>query len=475
MQKLIWHTEIRKVSNLKIWDENPRQITKEAFEKLKERIVMRGFHDVVKIDTDNTILSGNQRKRALEDLKIKEVSVMVPNRKLTLEERQKIALESNRNDGDWNLDILANWNEDLMKDVGWSSDELDEIFGLDRAEDFNEQKEFEKAVKEPRGVKTGDIWQIGEHKLIVGDCTKKENWEKLLGQERFNFMFTDPPCRLAYAKNRRRKVKTKEGWKTKGQREYETVGTTDKQGKPRKGFGAKQNRFYEGVEMSKGVPAYNEWLSLANEFQNPKGANVMIFENWRNTHDLWEAIEKYWKLKNMIIWHLPNRHQGFAARGKFFQKYDIVPLAGDGVKNESYEKEFDEYLRDKGQKLLDTYEIILFGHKGDAAWSKIKSKKWWTIGDHITWTASSEAESKQNVIFGTKPIQILVPYIKILSPRGGVIMDPFVGSGSTIIASEIMKRRCFAIEISPTYVEVILNRVEKFTGLKAEKQREAKL
>ncbi|RXG63922.1 hypothetical protein ES695_14980 [Candidatus Atribacteria bacterium 1244-E10-H5-B2] len=70
-------------------------------------------------------------------------------------------------------------------------------------------------------------------------------------------------------------------------------------------------------------------------------------------------------------------------------------------------------------------------------------------------------------IWHKKPIQILVPYIKILSPRDGIVAEPFCGSGSTIIACEIMHRKCRAIEIEPIYGEVILMRWEKFTGRKA--------
>ena len=404
----------------------------------------------------------------MEELGIEEVFVMVPNRALTEEEKEKVAIESNREDGQWDYDVLASFDEELLKDVGFGNEELDNIFGLEEADDFDEKKEFEKAVKNPRGVKTGDIWQLGEHKLIIGDCTQKENWERLLGEERFDLMFTDPPYKLAYCKKKGRKVKTSEGFKWKKDRVYNSVGETDKEGKP-KGFGAKQNGFYEGVKQKGGVPEYDEWLSIANEFQNPKGANVMIFENWKNLPELWLAMEKYWKMMNMIIWHLPNRMQGFSRKYYFFNKYDIAPLAGNGVKNEDYEEELEIYLQEKGQKLLDTYEVSLYGKQGKSEWNKKKGTRWAKVTDHITWTAETEKSGGQNIIFGTKPIQILVPYIKILSPRNGIVMEPFCGSGSTIIASEIMKRRCFAIEISETYGEVILNRFERFSGISAVK------
>ena len=291
-------------------------------------------------------------------------------------------------------------------------------------------------------------------------------------------METDPPYKIGYGIGIR-KQKTKEGFKLQRFRTYPSIGITKKDGKPLnikksplqhiKYFGAKKNRGYLRVDRKGGIPVYDDWLSLANEFQNPKGANVMIFENWRNTVELWQAIEKYWKIKNMIIWWLTNRCQGFSARNKFFSKYDIAQLAGNGIQNEEYEEELDNYLKEKGQKLLDTYEVILYGNQGKSYWDKKKGTRWARINDHITWSASTEKSGEQNIIFGTKPIQILVPYIKILSPRNGIVMDCFGGSGSTLIACEIMKRQCRMIEIEPLYGEVILARFEKFSGKTAKK------
>jgi len=130
-----WKIEKRKVSELKIWDRNPRTITESAFNKLKERIQKRGFHDVIKIDTDDTILSGNQRKRALEELKIKEVDVKVPDRKLTDKERDEVALESNISDGTFDYDILGNEFEvDDLLDIGFSEKELNIDMGGEEKE-----------------------------------------------------------------------------------------------------------------------------------------------------------------------------------------------------------------------------------------------------------------------------------------------------------------------------------------------------
>ena len=448
MEKIIWKNEKRKISELKEYPGNPRKAGEKEVRDLSKSLEKFNLADPIIINTNGEVIGGNFRLRLLKEKGIEEVDVRVPSRELTREEANELNLRLNKNQGLWDDDLLKNFSEDLLKDIGWENEELDEIFGMEIDDNFDVEKEFEKVVKEPRGVKEGDLWQLGEHKLMVGDAVKKENWERLLGDERFDFLFTDPPYLIEA--NKKRTID--------GKRKYKI--------KTKEGFGYKKTRKYEGLE-ERGVPEYDEWLSIANEFQNPKGANVMIFENWKNTVGLWQAIEKYWKIKNMVIWWLPNRSQGFSAKYRFFSKYDIAPLAGEGILNEEYEEELEDYLREKGQKLLDTYEVILYGNDKKSYWDKPKGTRWAKINDHITWSAANEKSSGQSIIFGTKPLQILVPYIKILSPRGGIVMEPFGGSGSTLIACEIMKRKCRAIEIEPMYAEVIINRWEKFTNQKA--------
>jgi len=481
MEKEQLKIEYVSLDEIKPNEYNPKKMTEKEEKDLEKSITEFGIVDPLIVNKakgrKGIIIGGHQRYKIYKKLNYKKVPVVwidVPD----LKKEKELCLRLSKNTGSFDFDLLINFDEDLLKETGFEDEELDEIFGLEIDDEFDEEKELDKVLagKEKR-VKEGDLWQLGEHRLYVGDATKKESWEKVLGNERFDFMFTDPPYRIGYGIGTR-KQKTKDGFKVQKFRTYATVGITDKKGKKfnidksplksmKKYFGAKGNRGYLGVDMSGGVPEYDEWLSIANEFQNPKGANVMIFENWRNTVDLWQAIEKYWKIRNQIIWWLPNRRQGFSAKYRFFSKYDIAPLAdkGKAVKNEEYEKEMEDYLKEKGQKLLDTYEVILYGSQGkEAYWDKKKGTKWAVVNDHITSPASTGKSSGQSLVFGTKPIQILVPYVKILSPRNGIVMEPFGGSGSTLIACEIMKRKCRVIEIAPTYAEVILNRWEKFTG-----------
>ena len=146
---------------------------------------------------------------------------------MTREEANELNLRLNKNQGLWDDSLLKNFSEDLLKDIGWENEELDEIFGMEVDDNFDVEKEFEKVVKEPRGVKEGDLWQLGEHKLIVGDAVKKESWERLLGDERFDFMFTDPPYRIGYGLGTR-KQKTKEGFKLQLDIEKSPLGKMNK-------------------------------------------------------------------------------------------------------------------------------------------------------------------------------------------------------------------------------------------------------
>ena len=112
--------------------------------------------------------------------------------------------------------------------------------------------------------------------------------------------------------------------------------------------------------------------------------------------------------------HLAHAEQntGFSAKYKFFNRFDVAPVAGDGVSNEIDEEGFNEYLENKGQKLLDTYEISLYAKQGKPDWNKDKGTKFWVMGDHVTHATDSASQSGQNLIFGTKPIPVLVPYVK---------------------------------------------------------------
>ncbi|CAK9251826.1 unnamed protein product [Sphagnum jensenii] len=172
-------------------------------------------------------------------------------------------------------------------------------------------------------------------------------------------------------------------------------------------------------------------------------------------------MEKYWKIKNMIVWHLPNRNQAFAAKYKFFSKHDIAMVGASGNVKYNYEEEPDG--------LQQEYETALYAISGKPQWENYKKGKKYQPTDFIEFNAADEKSSGQAIIFGVKPLEILIPYIKVLTKRDDLVVEPFCGSGSTLIAATKLKRRCYIMEKSPVYAEVAMDRWEKLTGLKRKK------
>ena len=111
----------------------------------------------------------------------------------------------------------------------------------------------------------------------------------------------------------------------------------------------------------------------------------------------------------------------------------------------------------------------MFATSGKPHWESYGKNKKYCPTDFIEFVAADAKSSGQGIIFGTKPIEILIPYIKVLTKRGNLIVEPFGGSGSTLIAATKMQRRCYLMEKSPVYAQVILRRWEKLTGLKPKK------
>lgn len=418
---------------------NPRKWSDQAIAGLKESIRRYGLVDPVLVNSadnrKNIVIGGHFRLKVAKDLGITEVPVVYLDIPDEAKERE-LNLRLNKNQGEWDFELLAEFDETLLADIGFNSEELDAIFNdiTDEPDDFNLQKELEKLNIKEITVKEGDVFQLGDSKLMCGDSTNAEDFAKLMGDEKADMCMTDPPYILDYLHGKRK-------------------GGADK------GFGAKQNRVYIGTES---LPDNFTELWMANVAKHSnEDFSIIVYENWKNLQVIWLGIEQQgWKVKNMIVWHLPNRHQGFAAKYKFFSKHDIAMVGGKG--NVAYNHDEEE------GPLQEMYETALYAIQGKPHWEGYEHGKNALLQptDFIEYNADDEKQSGQNVIFGTKPLNILIPYIKFLTKRGDLVVEPFCGSGSTLIASVKLGRRCYIMEKQPIYAEVALARWEKETGLK---------
>jgi DNA modification methylase len=436
MDKLNLKIQHISVNELKPAEYNPRVWSEQATADLKESISRFGLVDPILVNDApermNIVIGGHFRLKVAQDLGFTEVPVVY----ITIpepEREKELVIRLNKNTGEWDWNLLAEFDENLLTDIGFSSEQLDDIFDTDEVvpEQFDLEKELDKLDIKEISVEKGDIYQLGDSRLMCGDSTVDADFDKLMDSQTASMCMTDPPYILDYLHAQRH-------------------------GKPTEGFGAKRNRRY--LETDVLPDDFTElWMANVAKHAGPN-FSIICYENWKNLRVIWEEMEKYWKIKNMIVWHLPNRHQGFAAKYKFFSKHDIAMVGGSGNVEYNHDEEPDG--------LQEEYETALYAIAGKPQWEGYEGGKKYQPTDFIDYQASDEKSSGQGVIFGTKPIEILIPYIKVLTTRGDLVVEPFCGSGSTLIASTKLKRRCYIMEKSPTYAEVALKRWEKLTGLK---------
>ncbi len=425
------------INELRLSEYNPRKHSAEQAEQLKESIKRFGLVDPILCnnheDRHDIVIGGHFRVKIAKELGFTEMPVVyidIPD----INKEKELNIRLNKNTGEFDLELLAQFDESFLSDIGFNSEELDDIFPTEpNTEVFDLKKELEKLDIKEVSIQPGDIYELNGSRLMCGNSTVEEDVLKLMENERADMCLTDPPYLLDYLKG---KTKNKDG-------------ITE-------GFGAKKNRVYIGTEE---LPDNFTELWMANIHKVAKDDfSIIVYENWKNVRIIWNEMEKYWKVKNMLIWHLNNRVQGFAASRKFFNKYDIAMVGT----SENKEAE----IEDEGELLENEYETALYAISGKPHWESYEAGKKICPTDFIEFKSADEKSSGQGIIFGTKPVEILIPYIKVLTKRGDLIIEPYGGSGSTLIASIKMNRRCYIMEKQPIYAEVILKRWEKETGQK---------
>lgn len=185
---------------------NPRKKLKPGdpeFEKIKNSITEFGYVDPIIVNSDMTIIGGHQRWSVLKSLGYTEVDCVIVEVDKTKEKALNIAL--NKVTGEWNKELLADLIKDLQSldyDVsftGFDPPEIDELFNDVHSKETKEDDfDVEEELKATPISKEGDIWLLGRHRLICGDCTKAEVIDALLEGKKVNLVVTDPPYNIAY-------------------------------------------------------------------------------------------------------------------------------------------------------------------------------------------------------------------------------------------------------------------------------------
>jgi len=407
--------ELRPLTALQPARRNARTHSDRQIEQIAASMSRFGFTNPVLVDEDDRIVAGHGRIEAARRLGITEVPV-IRLAHLTAQELRAYALADNKlaaNAG-WDPEILQIEFAELsamhldfeLEITGFSTTEIDLAIGNgpDAAAEGDDPDDLLPAGR--CWIEPGDLWLLGEHRLLCGDSRSADSYRTLMGEERARMVFSDPPYNVRVDGH---------------------VG----------GLGTVK---HEEFAMASGEMSRAEFTAFLEEvFANEarfsmNGAIHFQCMDWRHMGEMLEAGEAvYSGLQNMCVWVKDN-----AGMGSFFRsQHELVFVwkAGTGPH-------------------LNTVELGRNGRYRTNVWNYPGATK-------------SGANADLAMHPTVKPVPMVMDAIKDTSKRGEIVLDAFGGSGSTLIAAEKTGRRARLIELAPKYCEVTIRRWEKLTGQEA--------
>ncbi len=419
MEKLIWHTEKRRVNYLLPYSKNPRTMSEKQLNDLKKSLKKFNLVEIPAIDTDGKIIAGHQRVKVLQILGRgdEEIEVRVPNRKLTQEEYDQYLITSNAVGGDWDFEKLKSFDLGMLTDIGFDKSELQNIWNENREiedDEFNVEKEVAK-IKEPK-TKLGDLILLGNHKLICGDSTDPAVLKRLFGEEQASMVYSDPVYNIQINYN--------------------------------SGIGGKQN--YGGhVNDNRSYSEYKEFLrkSLVNGLSIAK-PNTHVFY-WCDQVYIGLVQEIYRELgvenKRVCLWI--KNSQNPVPSVAFNKCYEPSVY---GVRGKPYIAKKIQNLNEVMNREITTGNNLIT-----------------EALDHLDLWFIKRLSGKDYEHATSKPPLLHQKAIRRCTKPGDIILDSFSGSASTMIAAELLKRRVFAVELEPVFCDLAIKRFEKLTGIKS--------
>jgi site-specific DNA-methyltransferase (adenine-specific) len=401
------------INEVKSNPNNPRIIKDDKFKKLvasiKELPQMLELRPIV-VNEDMIVLGGNMRLKACKEAGLKEIPIIKAS-ELNEEQQRSFIIKDNVGFGEWDWDALAN---------EWDAEQLEE-WGLDLPADLIVEEEIEIEEDDyeiPDEINTdiviGDLFEIGEHRLLCGDSTQVDTWDKVMNDKLCDMVMTDPPYNIAYV------GKTKDA-----------------------------------------LTIQNDDMSDSNFYQF--------------LYDFYTALGSYTKKGGAwYVWHASTETANFSTAmrnsGLLLKQYLVW------VKNSMVMGRQDYQWK---------HELCLYGWKEGAAHyftnerthttvmeDKIDIKKLTKDEMKRMLTEMLSDKTKSTIIHcdkpsrstehpTMKPILLLAPLIQNSSKENEIVADAFLGSGSTMVASHQLSRKCYGMELDPKYCQVIIDRMLK--------------
>jgi DNA modification methylase len=406
--------EMLLLSSIKENPDNAREHDRKQLARLARSIQKFGFITPAVVDESCILLAGHARVLAARQIGIQEIPVVRANH-LSESQKRAFVIADNR------LAELASWNakslkrelqflSDLDIDFDFSAigfDTPDVDFILEDGDDGNDRANaLPQMLDIPAISRLGDLWQLGQHRLYCGSALEGTSYQRLLAHHRAQMVFTDPPYNVPI---------------------HGHVG----------GRGAVKHREFPMASGEMTKAQFTDFLSASltqiRSFADD-GAICFVCMDWRHTQELLTAAEAF-TLKNICVWVKNNAGMGSLYRSQ----HEFVIVLKCGTNNHINNVELGKHGRNRAN-VWEYRGINSFGRERDEL-----------LKAHPT----------------AKPVALVADAIKDCSKRGDLILDPFGGSGTTLIAAEKTKRRAALIELDPGYVDTIVRRWQTFTGNEA--------
>jgi len=375
------------INTIKPYENNPRKLKDSAIDKVAMSLKEYGFRQPIVVDKDRIIVVGHTRYRASKKLGFKEVPITIADN-LTPEQINAYRIADNRTaeESEWDSELLKMEIKDLeVKDfkldlLGFNEDQLNDML-FEEKQGLTDEDEVPEAPEEPIS-KLGDIWKLGNHRVMCGNSVDYEDVHKLMDNKIADLVNTDPPYGVNYQSNMRTKS--------------------------------------EKFDIIKNDDKILDITPMIDKFS--KGW-VFIWTTWKVIDKWLDNTKSFGFPTNMVVWH----------------------KGGGGI-------------GDLKKTFSTDYEMALVFNRGAELCGKRIGSVWKLQKDK----AIKYKHPTQ------KPVELSVEAIDKTTNPKSIVMDLFLGSGSSLIACEKMDRICYGMELDPIYCDVIIKRWENFTGKKAE-------
>ena len=417
------------------YPKNARKWSAQAVAKVAASIQAYGWRQPIVVDSSETIVIGHLRRAAGRSIGETRCPVHVAC-DLTPAQVRGLRLMDNRSheEADWDLELLGPELEELrdldfdLELTGFDEHEIDDFLSDPGDDDRADQV---PPVPEHPAARQGDVWVLGEHRLICGDATQADVVAKLLCTVKPLLMVTDPPYGISLDTE----------W-----RDRAGLNGAPVHGRPRNEADKRRAR---NSELYKATPAY-----MRTEGHREVSISGDTIADWSHAFELVPSLQV------VYVWHA--------------SVHTVEVVTGLTRIGFLYPQQI---IWNKGRPVL-TRTHYWFAH--EPCWYARKKNAPWFGAQGNANTSIWEAKSPKFIMGGSKevgdnkqdhptqkPVELMRKPILNHTKRGAVVYDPFLGSGTTLIAAEMTGRACCGIELDPKYVDVICQRWQDFTGQRA--------